>query len=150
MALNFSFKNLVLATSVLIAGLSLTQLSNVLSSEHLDIRKRLLALFSPNSIRRSLLILALVVLVILPIVVYFFSGFPFSYEYYVGGLPSSNYGGNTYGSIYIDGIGDVYLGEILHVAILNDILMNSFWVFLILWVGLILVSCIPFIEKKRG
>jgi len=147
-ALNFSFRNLVLATSVLIAGLSLTRLTNILNLEHLGIRKRILALFSSNTIRRSLFVLALLALTILPIVVYFFSGYPFSYEYYVGGPPSRNYSGYTYGSIYIDGIGDVYLGEILHVAVLNDILMNSFKVFIILWVGLILVSCIPLIRKK--
>lgn len=146
MSFNFSFRNLVLATSVLIAGLSLTQLGNVLNLEHLDIRKKLHVLSKSSIIRKSLFITALLILAILPIIVYYFSAYPFSYAYYVGGQPSSNYRG-TLGSLYIDGIGAVYLGEMLHIAILNDILMNSFKVFLILWIGLILASCILFIRK---
>lgn len=148
-ALNFSLRNLVLATSVLIAGLSLTRLTNILSIEHSGIRKSIFALFSSNTIRRTLFVLALLALTILPVVVYFFSGYPFSYEYYVGGPPSRNYSGYTYGSICIDGIGDVYLGEILHVEVLNDILMNSFRAFITLWIGLILASCIPIIRRRK-
>ena len=120
---NFSVRNILLANSVLIASLVLLKLSDWNKTKAF----RFIQLF----------------LTILPIIVYFVCWFifPFSYDYYIGGFGTTDY--PREGAIYISGIGDIYLGEIVHSPVLYGILEHSSKLFLLLWMLCIVIILIP-------
>lgn len=127
---NLSVRNILLITSVLIASLVLVKVNS-----------------SNNKLKALRFIQC--ILTILPIIVYFVCWvyFPFSYDYYIGGFGTTDY--PQEGAVYIEGIGDIYLGQLTHSPVLNGILEHSSKLFLFLWILFIIIILSPFLKKTK-
>jgi hypothetical protein len=141
---NLVFKNLALATFVLVSCLSLIKLSQVIDSRHLDSNNSFLSNSKKHlRDRKFLFVCTLLFISILPILVYLLSC-PFSYDIYLG--PSSKAYG-TQGALYLNGIGNLYVDPVSSSPKLSWIVTNFHEIFLILWGIVVFVMLLYYVTQ---